>query len=431
MQYKHTTVLYSIATACHHVIIVFSNIISGIFYLKIPNFQSKFFNKWKRFLVLPIIICFIFFILYSTVNGVLLSIVANLVNNCFQYITHFFNYISFESFSFFIFCFQLACVLIAVTSNTTYFNKEQQQYLVESRLKPNKYLVKQYVKKSFFAKLLGKYSNSTLALKHSATVGTISFVFLNILLLFFNYQDVKYIWLPKQIIILNTMVTFVHEGTYTLIFTIVLAIGIVVAFFKGNINFYKGNKWLQYTATIWLVQNALLTLSVGKRVMLYIQIYGLAYRRIAVLFFLLATFVGLITVLIKIYNKKTIFYLLTINTWFIAILLTITTTLNWDKLIAIYNIKNCNTVQLDVPFLLTLSSATIPILESNLPILVSQYKVTDEQYQFDREINQDVAKKLIATLANKKQTFLTEQKLLSWYSWNYNDAQLYNILKSK
>lgn len=82
-------------------------------------------------------------------------------------------------------------------------------------------------------------------------------------------------------------------------------------------------------------------------------------------------------------------------------------------------------------FLLTLSSATIPILESNLPILVSQYKVSDEQYQLDREINQDVAKKLIATLANKKQTFLTEQKLLSWYSWNYNDAQLYNILKSK
>jgi hypothetical protein len=55
----------------------------------------------------------------------------------------------------------------------------------------------------------------------------------------------------------------VHEGTYLLILCILMAMGVLLWFFRGNLNFLPDNERLRWLAHLWLAQNAMLALSVG------------------------------------------------------------------------------------------------------------------------------------------------------------------------
>ena len=121
---------------------------------------------------------------------------------------------------------------------------------------------------------------------------------LNALLLINNIIDIRYVWFAdlsgKTALQLKE---YVHEGTYLLIFGIVLAISIILWLFKGGLNFEentpKSSFILRGVTMIWLAQNALLALSVGIRNLQYILYYGLAYKRIGVFIFLALTIYGL------------------------------------------------------------------------------------------------------------------------------------------
>jgi len=105
------------------------------------------------------------------------------------------------------------------------------------------------------------------------------FIILNLLLLIVNSIDIYWVWFNfkwngqylKQ---------FVHEGTYLLIFSILLSLVLTLYFFRGNLNFLKKNRWLVLLAKIWLLQNAVLVISVAIRNFRYIHYYALAYKRI-------------------------------------------------------------------------------------------------------------------------------------------------------
>ena len=102
---------------------------------------------------------------------------------------------------------------------------------------------------------------------------------------------------------------FVHEGTWLLVFSVFLSAAIALFFFKGNLNYFSKNKWLKRLTIVWIAQNLVMVISVMLRNYWYITYFGLAYKRIAVLFFLLLTMIGLITIIIKILNKKSSYYL--------------------------------------------------------------------------------------------------------------------------
>ncbi len=148
--------------------------------------------------------------------------------------------------------------------------------------------------------IMGKMASGTMALKNENTTGIISLVLLNVLLLGVNIVDVNFLWLNFQYKVGEPVYRMVHNGTELLIASIVLAMAILLCFFKGNLNFYKRNKWLKYGAYAWIVQNAMLVCSVFLlRDYYYILKHGLAYKRIGVLFFLLMVLVGLLTVFLK------------------------------------------------------------------------------------------------------------------------------------
>ncbi|MEO6546500.1 MAG: DUF4173 domain-containing protein, partial [Ferruginibacter sp.] len=189
---------------------------------------------------------------------------------------------------------------------------------------------------------------------------------------------------------------------------------------RGNLNFYKKNKWLRLGAYAWLLQNAVLVVSVFFRDYYYIQHQGLAYKRIGVLFFLLLVLAGLSTVFIKIHLRKTAYYLLRINAWFVVILLVLASCIHWDEMIAGYKLSRKNTIPLDVKFLLSLSDKTLPLLQKNIDVLdKSTITVLGEsEYWYRTPLT---PRQLFET---RKNEFVSAQKRYTWLSWNMADDQV-------
>src|SRR5207344_2440265 len=79
------------------------------------------------------------------------------------------------------------------------------------------------------ASLLGKFATGIMAIKNLYTVGLISLVLLNILLLIVNSIDISYIWFGFNAQEVN-LYKMIHDGTDLLIFSIVLAILVLLIF---------------------------------------------------------------------------------------------------------------------------------------------------------------------------------------------------------
>jgi hypothetical protein len=91
--------------------------------------------------------------------------------------------------------------------------------------------------------------------------GIVSFLGLNILLLFFivtfNYE--QFVELPKATA--NQLAEETHERVGAVIASIVMAIVVIMFYFKGSFNFDKNAKWLKILAQIWVFLNGVLVLS--------------------------------------------------------------------------------------------------------------------------------------------------------------------------
>ncbi len=243
------------------------------------------------------------------------------------------------------------------------------------------------------------------------------FGLVNALLLVVNSIDVRWIWfgfVPTQGFDLTQ---FVHEGTYVLIFSILLAMGIVLWFFRRNLNFYApGLPALRWGATVWVVQNAVLAVSVGLRNYYYIQYTGLAYKRIGVYGFLLLTFFGLVTVLLKIWQRRSAFALVRLNGLAAYGLLLLLALGNWEIWIARYNL-NARFGTLDLGFLLEMPARVLPelvarqqVLDGMSRIIISPPGSYSEETATPAEARAAIERRLI----NWRQTYPRQR---TWQSW--------------
>jgi hypothetical protein len=178
----------------------------------------------------------------------------------------------------------------------------------------------------------------TLGLKQEYQSAVLTFTALNVLLLIINLLDLVFVWFSAQERTAAELSQYVHEGTWLLLFSIVLAMLVVLGFFRNNLNFLTGNKRLRQLAYLWLGQNAFLALSVGVRNLHYIQQYALAHGRITVFVFLVLVLFGLFTMYRKVSQVKTIFYLLQMNAAAVLVVLLLAASMNWDSMITRYNL---------------------------------------------------------------------------------------------
>ncbi len=266
-------------------------------------------------------------------------------------------------------------------------------------------------------------------------------VALNFLLLVNNVLDIQYVWFGdvggKTALELKE---YVHEGTYVLIYGILLAILVILWLFRGDLNFIEniteGEQINQNQAfllrggtTLWLAQNALLALSVGVRNMQYILHFGLAYKRVGVFVFLLLVICGLRLLYLKIKGKHTFFFFIRRSAYAIYAVLLATCLINWDVFITTFNIKvPVKSNSIDVRFLVEdVSSKNLYLLFENKEKLVpkmptkpfpdNEYREATKQFATD----EDRLTYLKDILNNKKTRFEEEQKHYSWLSWNYPD----------
>ena len=109
-----------------------------------------------------------------------------------------------------------------------------------------------------------------------------------------------------------------------------------------------------------------------------------------------------------------------INAWAALIVLVLATTIHWDELIAGYNLQRKNTVDVDVPFLLSLSDKALPLLDTNIVLL---QKRQNELQALSNKVTRSYCDTcFIEQLREREQKFIAQQKQLSWLSWNYADA---------
>ncbi|HEY8401257.1 MAG TPA: DUF4173 domain-containing protein [Cytophagaceae bacterium] len=243
--------------------------------------------------------------------------------------------------------------------------------------------------------------------------GIVLLSLLNLLLLIVNVLDVQFLFITKELPQGVTYSQFIHQGIYTLIVSVLLAIGIILYYFKGSLNFFKDNKALKALTYIWIIQNAFLIVTCIAKNSIYIQEYSLTYKRIGVYVYLLLTFIGLFTTFIKIIYTKNNWFLFRKNSWAFYTILILSCFVNWDLLIAKYNLTYKPNP--DIRYLLSLSDTVLPELLDYQPAPTSE-KLSYTEVQEQENMNYQI-------LYRQKQ-FLQKYKEQGWQSWNYNDYQV-------
>jgi hypothetical protein len=193
--------------------------------------------------------------------------------------------------------------------------------------------------------------------------GLFLFFLLNLLTLSFHATDLYYFFVPVEHGIMINHSQQVHQGVNSLIVSIVLAIVIVLYFFRGELNFIAGNKGLKILAFVWLFQNILLAFSTAHRNYMYIDSHGLTNKRIGVYVWLILVAIGIIWTFVKIIGTKTTWYLLRTNSWTVYIVMLCYTAIPWDRVIVRYNLTHLEK-EIDFEYLKSLgASASIEAYE--------------------------------------------------------------------
>ncbi|MGZ3932549.1 MAG: DUF4153 domain-containing protein [Bacteroidia bacterium] len=186
------------------------------------------------------------------------------------------------------------------------------------------------------------------------------FSLLNIMLLIINAGDIQTLLLGGELPKGLRHSDFVHNGVGTLIFSIVLAISIIMYFLRGRLNFVKGNSYFKFLILLWIFQNIVMLISTCYRNHLYIYAYTLTYKRIGVYVWLCLAIAGLCITAIKVRFGKSNWYLVKTNVavWFTVLALSPCT--DWDLLITRYNLAHKDLKDVDYYYLFSLSDTNIP-----------------------------------------------------------------------
>lgn len=241
-------------------------------------------------------------------------------------------------------------------------------------------------------------------LKQENQLGIILISMLNLLIAVFLITDVTFI-LTNLDIRASVFSEQVHSGINALIASIIIAIIILLYFFRGNLNFYKDNLIIKRLAFTWIILNVILVLSIGIKNGQYIYYFGLTYKRIGVLIYLILAITGLITTLLKIDHIKNIWYLLRLNTKAAFVVLIISSTVNWDYHITNYNFNYAKSM--DLNYLIELSNNNTFLLKEQLET---------------KKIEQDS----IYRIEEKYHKYVYELRTNSWQELQFDNFKLEN-----
>jgi hypothetical protein len=245
---------------------------------------------------------------------------------------------------------------------------------------------------------------------------------LNALLLVVNITDIWFVlfqfeWQGQY------LTDFVHQSTWTLLASIVLSATIILLIFRGPMHWYSRNRWLKVLSYAWLIQNALLAFSVLVRNIIYIQHFALAYKRIAVIVFLGLIIFGLYTVWIKIRRTHSLSFVIHKNVAAFFVALSICSLVNWDILIARYNISKGGEAFVHLDFLVTLSDVALPHLHVAPDKLGQWQEFQSDQFRLSGDFISP--EEYLYVITHREEVFVEDYQRRSWLSWNLPEYLAY------
>ena len=181
-----------------------------------------------------------------------------------------------------------------------------------------------------------KNSFSFLDIDFERKSGEITLFLLNALLIVFivtyNYEQFF------EIVEKSKLSSDTHERVRAVIFSIIMAIGVILFYFKGGFNFDEKACDLKKMAKMWIVLNAVLIVSTIIKNSEYVLYFGLTYKRLGVYAFLILAVIGLLISFIKISRQKTNAFLFNRMLWYFYGTILLCSFVNWGNLITRYNI---------------------------------------------------------------------------------------------
>jgi hypothetical protein len=167
--------------------------------------------------------------------------------------------------------------------------------------------------------------------------GEITLVLLNVLLLVFivtyNYEQFF------EVVEKSKLSAATHERVNSVIFSIVMAVGVILFYFKGGFNFDEKAKNLKQLSKIWILLNGILIISTIIKNSEYVSFFGLTYKRLGVYVFLILAIIGLFFTFSKITKQKTNAYLFNQMVWYFYGTILLCSYVNWGNWITNYNIS--------------------------------------------------------------------------------------------
>ena len=167
--------------------------------------------------------------------------------------------------------------------------------------------------------------------------GEITLILLNLMLLVFivtyNYEQFF------EVVQTSKLSAATHERVNSVIFSIVMAVGVILFYFKGGFNFDSKAGNLKKLAKAWIVLNGVLIVSTIIKNSEYVSFFGLTYKRLGVYAFLILASIGLFLAFSKIVKQKTNAYLFNQMIWYFYGTILLCSFVNWGDLITKYNIS--------------------------------------------------------------------------------------------
>ena len=242
-------------------------------------------------------------------------------------------------------------------------------------------------------------------LESEHTLGSMVFLALNLLLVFFLVTDIIYL-IQENDISNSEYSESVHQGVYALMFSIVCAIALILYFFRGNLNFFEGNKRIKSLTYLWIALNVILVAFTCYKNYAYVEALGLTYKRIGVFVYLLLTLTGLVTAYIKVSEIKNFTYLARTNIATLFAFLVISAIIPWNKTITRYNLTKIENP--DIGYLIELG-------DNN----------SGQLLKYSKENSQQLTANAIKSIQDKHASFSKEQTEKTWQEYH-----LYHLLNT-
>lgn len=268
-------------------------------------------QKTLAFVLIPLVLISVFFGIYSAGSDHFANLFANL-----EFDINFWQL--------------FAMIVLGFFIAFNYWNYAVEKFIYKNNhILDNDFQEKHKIQKSTY---------SFLDLEAERMSGVISFFALNVLLIFFiiTYNYEQFYEATKSPIQLSEET---HERVNAVIMSIVMAILVIMFYFKSNFNFDPKAGLMKILVKIWIFLNAVLVISAMVKNSEYIINYGFTYKRLGVYAFLILSLIGLMTTFIKIQTKKRNTFLFNTMTWYVYGIILLCSYVNWGGIITSENMK--------------------------------------------------------------------------------------------